>query len=146
MSKKKKKKKQPKGVSILKEVDKTLNGTYDDLMEEIQDMQLQLAIADQKARKKAKKKYKKDKTNREHEYLYEQRRVREEVVNTMMGNNFLERVDKVLKDIAPIIIVIARLVASLILSILSLDIVKVHIKPEFLEKMNSVYTKAMAIS
>lgn len=146
MSKSKKKKKQPKGVSVLKEMDKTLNGTYEDLMEEIQDMQLQLALADQKARKKAKKKYKKDRSNREHQYISEQRKVREEVVQKMMGNSFLERVEKVFKDIAPIIVVIARLVASLILSILSLDIVKVHIKPEYLEKMNSVYTKAMAIS
>lgn len=145
-SKNKKKKTSQKGISILKEVDKTLNGTYDDLMEEIEDMQLQLYLADQKARKKIKKKYKGDKSNREHQYITEQRKVREEVVNKMMGNNFLERIQKVLNDIAPIIIVIARLVATLILSILSLDIVKVHIKPEYLKKMNFVYEKAMSIA
>lgn len=141
MSKKKKKK---KSISILQEVDKTLNGTYDDLMEEIQDMQLQLAIADQKARKKAKKKGKKN--AKDYSFQTEQRKVREELITKMTGNNFLERVNKVLEDILPIVIVIARLVASLILSILSLDIVKVNIKPETLKMMNAVYNKAMAIS
>lgn len=141
MSKKKKKK---KSISILQEVDKTLNGTYDDLMEEIQDMQLQLALADQKARKKAKKKGKKN--AKDYSFQTEQRKVREELITKMTGNNFLERVNKVLEDILPIVIVIARLVASLILSILSLDIVKVNIKPETLKMMNAVYNKAMAIS
>ena len=50
MSKKKKNSKK-KSISILKEVDKSLTGTYDDLIEEIQDMQYQLNLADQKARK-----------------------------------------------------------------------------------------------
>ena len=56
MSKKKK-----KSISILEEVDKSLNQTYDDLMEEIQVMQIKLNQADQKAAKKAKRKAKRRK-------------------------------------------------------------------------------------
>lgn len=142
MSKKKKNSKK-KSISILKEVDKSLTGTYDDLIEEIQDMQYQLNLADQKARKKAKKHAKSGKEFCDYKKLRAD--TRKQVVQTMEGNNFLDRVNRVLNDIAPIIVLIGRLVASLILAILSLDIVKVNIKPETLQKMTSVYEHAMAL-
>ena len=50
-----------------------------------------------------------------------------------------------LNDIAPIIVVIGRLIASLILAILSLDCVKMNINPKTLETMKAVYNKAIAI-
>lgn len=139
----KKKKKRKKSISILHEVDKTLNGTYDDLMEEIQEMQMQLNAAEMKARKKAKKKGKKNPAYYDYNQL--RKEARENVVRQMEGDNFLERIFKTLEDIAPVIVVIARLVASLILAILSFTAVKVNIKPETLQKMNVVYKKAMAI-
>ena len=142
MSKKKKNSKK-KSISILKEVDKSLTGTYDDLIEEIQDMQYQLNLVDQKARKKAKKHAKSGKEFCDYKKLRAD--ARKQVVQTMEGNNFLDRVNRVLNDIAPIIVLIGRLVASLILAILSLDIVKVNIKPETLQKMTSVYEHAMAL-
>jgi hypothetical protein len=43
-------------------------------------------------------------------------------------------------------VIIARLVASLILAILSLSSVNVNIKPDTLTKMNMVYQKAMSIA
>jgi hypothetical protein len=142
MAKKKKKKKN--SISILKEVDKTLDGTYDDLMKEIEEMQLRLNYADQKARKKAKKLSKK-KGGQYCDYETLRKEVRMEVVGHMESNNFLERVMKVLNDIAPIIVVIGRLIASLILAILSMDVVKLNIKPETLASMDKVYKKAMAV-
>ena len=60
MSKSKKHKKKKKSISLLKEVDKTMDKTYDSLIEEIQDMQLQLNLSDQKALKKQKKKLRQD--------------------------------------------------------------------------------------
>ena len=141
MSKKKGKKK--KSISILQEVDKSLNGTYEDLMQEIEVMQLQLNIADNKARKKAKKKGKKNPTYYNYDKL--RKEAREEVIRKMEGDNFLDRIYKILNDIAPVITIIARLVASLILAILSFTRIKVNIKPETLEKLNVVYKKAMAI-
>lgn len=140
---KKKKKKKHQSISILKEVDKTLNGTYDDIMEEIQDMQLQLFIADQKAQKKAKKKIKKDPN-----YFatsIERTEARKKVIKQIEGNSLLERLEKLFRDICPLIIVIGRLVASLILCILSFEPIKIHIKPETLEKLNSVYKTAISI-
>lgn len=139
---KKKNKKRGKSISILNEVDKTLNGTYDNIMEEIKDMQLKLYMADEKAIKKVKKGKK-----RRNQYDIEKvrRETRKELVKSMEGNNFLDRTMKILKELSPIIVVIGRLVASLILAILSIDAVKVWIKPETLSKMNIVYQKAMAI-
>lgn len=136
------KKKSKKQISILKEVDKTLDHTYDDLMEEIQDMQLKLYYADQKARKKAKKESRK---NKNVNYDAIRLQTRKEVLNQMDNTSFLDRAASVLKDIAPIIVVIGRLIASLILAILSLDVIKMHIKPETLEKMNMVYKAAMSV-
>lgn len=141
MSKKKKKAPEKKSISILKEIDKSLTGTYDDLVEEIQDMQYRLNIADQKARKKAKKHAKQGKEFCDYTKLRKQ--AREEVIGKMEGNNFFDRIMNVLNDVAPIVVLIARLVASLILAILSMDIVKVNIKPDTLVKMKGIYEKAM---
>jgi hypothetical protein len=142
MSKKKKGKK--KSISILHEVDKNLNGTYDDIMKEIEEMQMRLAAADAKARKQAKKKGKKHPEYYNYETL--RKEARRELINEMEGNDFLTRITGVLSDIAPIVVIIARLVASLILAILSLSSVKVNIKPDTLTKMNMVYQKAMSIA
>lgn len=141
---KKKKKKKSSSVSILKEIDKSISGTYDDLMTEIQEMQARLAAADMKARKQAKKKAKKNPTMYNYEKL--RRDARTQIISDMEGNNFLARIQNALNDIAPIIVVIARLVASLICALLSLTSVKVNIKPEVLAKLNNVYTKAMSIA
>lgn len=139
---KSKKKNKKKSISILAEVDKNLDHSYDNLMEEIQDMQIRLNIADQKARKQAKKK-------KNAKYFYDtnvnRSTTRKTILQEMENSNFLERMEHMLKDIAPIIVIIARLVASLILAILSLDIVKVNIKPNTLSKMNQVYQKAMSL-
>lgn len=140
----KKKKKNKKSISILNEVDKSLNGTYDNLLEEIQDMQLKLAYADNLARKQAKKLAKK-KGGTYYDYGKLRKEARMEVVGNMESKNFLERAMKFLQDITPIVVVIGRLIASLILSILSIDSVKMNIKPDTLTKMNNVYTKAMAL-
>ena len=137
-------KKKKKSISILNEVDKSLNGTYDSLIKEIEDMQLRLNYADQKARKKAKKLAKK-KNSGYYDYETLRKEARMEVVGIMESNNFIDRAMKVLNDIAPIIVVIGRLIASLILAILSLDVVKINIKPETLNGMNAVYKKAMAL-
>jgi hypothetical protein len=143
MAKKKKKGKKKKNISMLKEIDSTLNGTYEELMQEIEMMQLKLNYADSKARKIAKKKGKKNPKYYNYEKL--RKEAREEIVKEMEGNNFLDRALNILNDVAPIITIIARLIASVILAILSITSVKVNIKPDTLNKMDTVYKKAMAI-
>lgn len=138
------KKKKKKSISLLEEMDKTMNSTHQDLLEEIEAFQIRLNIADQKARKMIKKKkYKKKHPN--HTYQDCQKIVRQEVLEDMQGTNFLDRVRSILTDLVPIVTIIARLVASLILSILSIDSVKLYIKPELLEKMNKVYKMCMSV-
>jgi hypothetical protein len=145
MSKKKKKKNKKKSeFSMLKEIDFNLDATYEDLKSEIERMQMRLYLEDQKALKKAKKKAKKNPNGFSAEM--EKRRVRQEVLNEMAGSNILDRVMKVFHEVTPIVIIIARLIASLILAILSIDAVKVHIKPAYLSKMYAVYDKAMLIT
>ena len=91
MSKKKKKKgnKQKGGntsISILNEVDKSLDTSYQNLLEEIQDYQMEIYIADQRARKKARKKLQKDPYyfNNNKERLKERRKV----IQKMESGNF----------------------------------------------------------
>lgn len=141
----KKKKKKKKKVSILAEVDKNLDQTHKKLLEEIEDLQLRVSYADQRARQQAKRMAKK-KNGKFYDYEELRRKARMEVVGNMESNNFLERIMKALNEIAPIVIIIGRLIASLILAILSIDKVKLAIKPETLEKMTSVYNRAMAIT
>lgn len=141
MSKKKKKK---KSISILNEVDKTLDHTYDNIIDEIEEMQLQLYLADQEARKKAKKKIKKDPNY--FDTSIERLEARKSVLTKIEGNNLLTRIENIFKDIAPIVVIISRLIASLILAILSLDRVKLFIKPETLNKLSAVYKTATSIS
>lgn len=148
MSKKKKKGKNKKeglqSISILKEVDHSLDYSYKNLLEEIQDYQMEIYIADKKARKKERKKLEKDPyyfaTNKE------RIKQRKKVIKKMESDNFFDRVERLLHEIAPIVIIISRLVASLILSILSLDVVKRRINPRTLGKMKTVYELATSIS
>ena len=67
------------------------------------------------------------------------------MVKEMEGKNFFDRIEKALKEFAPIIILISRLVAGLILSILSLEPVKRTIQPKTLNRMKSIYELSTSI-
>ena len=60
-------------------------------------------------------------------------------------DNLLDKIQSLFKDMVPIVLVISRLVASLILAILSLDIVKTHINPQTLLKMQKIYQLTTSI-
>ncbi len=135
MSKKKNKKKN--NGSLLTHIDNTLDKTYNSIIEEVQDLQYQLNMADQKARKKAKKKIKENPNY--FDTSIERLEARKEVVKKIEGDNLLDRIQSLFKDMVPIVLVISRLIASLILAILSLDIVKTHINPNTLLKMQKIY-------
>ena len=142
MSKHKKKKKNKS--QVLMGIDRTLDCTYEKLISEIQDMQLQLAAADAKARKISKKKGKKNPKFYDYEKL--RRDARTDIINRMDGSDWFTRISTFLEDIAPIVVIIARLVASLILSILSITSVKVNISQDNLSKLNNVYNAAMKVA
>lgn len=145
MSKSKKHKKKKKSISLLKEVDKTMDKTYDSLIEEIQDMQLQLNLSDQKALKKQKKKLRQDMGVIPYYTSKERVKARQELIKKMEQTSLLERVEKSLKDLIPVVVVLARLIAALILSILSVEPIRKFISPATLSKMDNVYKVAMSI-
>lgn len=142
--KKKKSKKQNERIHALQQYDDYMNQTYDDLLEEIQDMQLIIAMEDRKIQKKAKKAAKKGK--KYYNINEEKRKVRQQVLGKMEETNWLQRIYNTLEEVAPLIVVIARLVAALILSILSIDGIKTRIDKPTLEILNKVYSKAMVVS
>ena len=138
MSKKKKDKKKESG--ILYQVDMSLNSQYEGIRDEIEYLQYELKQAEKKGKKKAKKKMKK---NGFYPYHYELE-ARKKVIDKMEESNLLGRTEKCLQDLRPICTIIARLIAALILAILSLDAIKSIIRPETLAKMGKIYEFAMS--
>ena len=140
-----KKKKKKTSMNLLKEVDKSLENTYEDLMTEIQQIQLELNLKEKKAVKKQRKMLREDMGIIPYYTAKDRVKARMEAIEKIEEKNLLERVERCYKKIIPIVIVIARLVASLILSILSFAPVKWSMRPETLNKMNRVYQLSMAI-
>ena len=135
-------KKQSKG-NIILEIDKSLDKKYADMLEEIQYMQADIDRAERKAKKKAFKNMKKGNT------FYDASKpinVRKEVIRNMENRNFFERVTGIIQELKPICIIIARLVMSLIVSILSIDAVKYRISPKTLNAMRNVYDLAKSVA
>ena len=60
-------------------------------------------------------------------------------------HEFFDRIDKMLQTVSPLIIIIGRLICSLILSVLSIDIVKASVSKTTLDKMDKVYKLAYSI-
>ena len=137
-----KKHNKPKG-NIILEIDKSLDKKYADMLEEIQYMQADIDRAERKAKKKAFKNMRKGNT------FYDASKpinVRKEVIKNMENKNFFERVTNIIQELKPICIIIARLVMSLIVSILSIDAVKYRISPNTLHTMRNVYDLAKSVA
>ena len=144
--KNKKNKKKQKSIILLSELDMTMNSTHESLIEEIQEMQLRLNIADAKAMEKQRKKLIRQDMGVIPYYVSKDKvKAREKVLKQMEQTNFLGRIEDTFKSLVPCIILIARLVAALITAILSVEPVKRLISPTMLNKMNAVYNIAMAI-
>lgn len=143
MSKKKKKKKKESSISILTEIDNSLDDSYTSIMQEIQDYQMEIYLADKKYKEKLKKKLAKD------PYYFDQNvgkvKVRKKAIAKMENNQFFDRIDKMLQTVSPLIIIIGRLICSLILSVLSIDVVKASVSKTTLDKMDKVYKLAYSI-
>ena len=135
-----------KSIMLLSEIDTSMNGKYESLIDEIQEMQLKINIADAKAMEKQRKKMIRQDMGVIPYYVSKDKvKAREKALKHMEETNFLGRIEDTLKNLIPCVILIARLVAALILAILSVEPIKKLIKPEMLKRLNSVYTVAMAI-
>ena len=150
MSKKKKNKKTQKtkkSIMLLSEIDTSMNGTYDTLIEEIQEMQLRINIADAKAMEKQRKKMIRQDMGVIPYYVSKDRvKARERELKRMEETKFLDRIEDTFKNLVPCVILIARLVAALIIALLSVEPIKRIISPVMLNKLNSVYKLAMSIN
>lgn len=138
---KKKKKDKANGV-FLKDIDKSINKSYDDIIEEISMYQSMLKTYDRKALKKARKR---SSIRKGITYDMLRREGRMNILRDIEDSNILARIQNIFNDLVPVVILIARLVASLILSILSIPAVKVHISEGTLALLTSIYQKAMEI-
>lgn len=122
-------------------MDNLLEYNYLNIIDEIEQYQADLKRADSKAKKKALKKF-----NGKGFFPYEyQLEAREKLIKIMENNNFLDRIGKIIKQLAPVVKIISRLVASLIISILSIVQIQAKIKPAMLNKLKTVYNVAMAV-
>lgn len=137
-----KKKKKKKEFSIINEIDRNLISQFDEMVDDIETYQYQMYLADKKANRKNKKK-KKKKENGFYD-VDDKIKVRKKIVKDMEEKDYLSKFTEILKDIGPIVVIMGRLIAALILAILSIDSVKRTIKPETLAKMERVF--CMAIS
>lgn len=134
MAKDKAKKKQPT-------MDDMLDYQYMSVVDEIKYYQAELERADKKAKKKAMKKFKGDKF-----YPFEyQLAAREQVITEMEGSSLLDKCVRIFHEIKPIVKMISRLIASLIVAILKISAIKGRIKKPTLAKLESVYTLAMQV-
>ena len=138
---KKKKKDKANGV-FLKDIDKSINKSYDGIIEEISMYQSMLKTYDRKALKKARKR---SSIRKGITYDMLRREGRMNILRDIEDSNILARIQNIFNDLVPVVILIARLVASLILSILSIAAVKVHISEGTLTLLTSIYQKAMEI-
>ena len=139
----KKKKKNTNNIGLLYNIDKNLDKKYSDTLSEIEGYRWELLRADKKAKKIARKKVK------ENPKFYDFEKVRCEtrfkIVNEMEGSSFLQRILNLISDLTPVVVLISRLVASIILAILAIPQVKMRIKPGTLDMMQNVYKHCMAV-
>lgn len=139
MAKKKGKKKKNSVANYT--MDDMLNYQYLSLVDEINHYQAEIKRADKKGKKKALKAF-----NGKGFYPYEyELAARERVVNEMEGSGFIDRILKCFQEMAPIIQLISRLVAALVVAILSISQIKGRINKNTLKKLQNIYEFAMSV-
>lgn len=131
-----------KRISVLDGIDTSLNKQFEEIVRDIEEVQYQIEKADRKKAKKAKKKMKKGKIT-----FYDPRskKARIRAANHITSEEVFGSIMNFLKDTKPIIVLLARLVAAIILAILSLDVVKRHIGTQALDKMREMFYACIGV-
>ena len=135
------KKKNKKRKSVIDTIDYDLSDSYKSLIEEIEKMQYQVYLADQKKKRKAKRKSKKEFGTKEGGFLINSGDVRSRVnaVYQLTDEDFSKKILNTINDIKPIAVIIARLVCALIVAILSVDAVKANLTEKSLQTIDTIY-------
>ena len=130
-------------IEAMKKIDFSLDNEFSNVIDEIEKIQQDIVDADKKARKKLKKEFKKSRNefyvNR---YSVEARR---NAASKISNRGYFQMIQEWLKKGYKIAIIIARLLSTLIVSILSLEPVQRSIRPETLKEMVNIYNIAMSI-
>jgi hypothetical protein len=142
---KKKKKKPSKSIMLLNELDKSLETAHESLVKEIEETQRRLAESDARALKKQRKKLRKEMGVIPYYVSRDRVKAREEAIKRMESTKMLDRVEMTLKQLGPIVVIVARLIATLILSIFSIEPIRRIVSPETVKRMDSIYKIAMSI-
>ena len=131
---------------MLSGVDKTIDKSYNSLLDEIRKYQLDIKISDVEAEKRQRKRLKKDLGVIPYYCRKEQVEARKKVLAEMEAKKTFDRIELAFKNIVPIVIVIAKLVAALVTSILGLKTSMGYINPTTLNRLNIIKGMASAIS
>jgi len=130
----KKKKEIYKEKTFLNAVDEAIDKQYKEIITDIEDIKYEIAKADRKKEKKMRKKRKNGKISFYSDPKSKKARVR--AANKITKDEIFHTIKEIFEDLKPIIVVIARLLASLINAILSLSIVKERISAKTLSRLN----------
>lgn len=139
----KKKKQQKKDLSTLQVLDAKMDRIHETLIEEIEAISRSIKYQDQKIKKKAKKRARNGILS-VFSPMDEMTKVRMEAMHTIDRINLWDVAETILKGFLPIVVVIARLVAALILLIFQCPL-RTRLSPSTVGKMDRVYQLAMAI-
>ena len=147
MSKKKKKNFEFDSDDFLKEKKKSkkdMKKSFQDAVKEVEAAQMRIYEADKKSVKG------KDRRNiNQKQYQFytdmESIKTRKTLAAEWEKNNFLDRMQEILKESIPIIRGLARIIAGLIISFLSIEAIKTNINPNTLSKMKILFDVAMAV-
>ena len=145
MSKKKKKKYNYKKDLVI--LDKDMKDTYKSILKDIKVVHEELYTTDMKAKKRAKKKAKGDKKKEKYLYHndYDRKMKRLQKVKELEGSDLFDRVLYNIDESGAIVKIIARLLAALILSILSIEGLRYTLDDSTMRKMTKLYELSMKV-
>ena len=141
--KNKKHKKTEEEKSLLKEIDRDIISQYYSIKEDTERFQYELAKADRKTKKKYKKALKNGKP-----FSFvdnDSVRSRKKILKEMEEEDFLSKATRLCKEFIPIMKLLGRCLALLIVAILSLDYVKSTASKDTLSKLDQLFKLGMSI-
>lgn len=141
--KNKKQKKTEEEKSLLKEIDRDIISQYYSIKEDTERFQYELAKADRKTKKKYKKALKNGKP-----FSFvdnDSVKARKKILKEMEEEDFLSKATRLCKEFTPIMKLLGRCLALLIVAILSLDYVKATASKDTLSKLDQLFKLGMSI-
>ena len=141
------KKRDKKYKKDIDKLDKEMRKTYKNILKDIKVMQEDLFNEDMKALKRAKKKAKGDKKKEKYYYHndYKRKMRRLEKMKEIEGSDLLDRIIYNADESVTILKIIARLVAALVLAILSVEGIRFSMSDSTLRKMTKIYEIGMNV-